>query len=374
MVMSRWNPAVSYRLTQPFRIEAVERELRRETPDDLLLRPRVTGVCSSDLKLYAGTRDRRALSKKLPLALLHEGVVEVLESSVTAPDLRPGARVVPVPNIPCYVAYPHLYPSKEAGCPACRPGGAGENYCLHNLYLSSNTDGLAQSAFRHPRSLVVPVAPEVPDRIAALTEPLTTILAGCEKAPIRPDSRCLVLGNGPIGQLVAVCLTSFYGVPRDAIWMTGRDWDNRQGALSLVGTGLDADDHESFSDLHSTIDLAFECVGGDANSDTLEQTISCLRPGGFAVLFGPSERAVAFNTREVIGKGLTFLGANRSYVGHFRAVLERMRDAAVQKLLHALVAQEALMVRSADDLNRALYHAWTRRDAGKTLIAWAGPE
>ena len=38
-----WNPGVAYRLTQPFRIEAIEREVKRERADDLLLRPRLTG-------------------------------------------------------------------------------------------------------------------------------------------------------------------------------------------------------------------------------------------------------------------------------------------------------------------------------------------
>src|SRR5439155_5329426 len=193
--MAKWNPAISYRLTQPFRIEAVEREIKRERPDDVLLRPRLTGVCASDLKLYAGTRDRRSLSRKLPLALLHEGVAEVIEAAPAAGGVRPGSRVVVVPNVPCYIAYPELYPSKAEGCLACRPGGAGENYCLHRLYLSSNTDGLAQSVLRHPASLLVPVPSEIPDRIAAFTQPPTTILAGCEKAPIKPEGRHLVLGN-----------------------------------------------------------------------------------------------------------------------------------------------------------------------------------
>src|SRR5437867_2942855 len=270
--MGTWNSAVSYRLTQPFRIEAVEREIKRERPDDVLVRPRLTGVCASDLKLYAGTRDRRALSKKLPMALLHEGVAEVVETGPSASHARPGTRVVVVPNVPCYIAYPDLYPSKAEGCLACRPGGAGENYCLHNLYLSSNTDGFAQSVFRHPASLLVPVASELPDRIAALTEPLTTIL------------------------------------------------------------------------------------------------------GGTAVLFGPSEKSVRLHTRAMIGKGLTFLGCNRSFVGHFQTVLERLKEPLMQKLLESVLSPEKFLVRSADDLNRALYHAWTKREAGKALIAWAGPE
>ena len=367
--------SISYRLTQPFHIEAVEQELRRTRPGDVLVRPRVTGVCASDLKLYAGTRDRQALSRKLPLALLHEGIAEVVEPGTGAgASLRPGTRVAVVPNIPCYLAHPERFPSKDDGCPACRPGGAGENYCLHHLFLSSNTDGMAQSAFSHPGSLVVPVPNEVPDRIAALAEPFTTILAGVEKAPLVAGSRYLILGNGPIGLLVAVCLTGFYGVKRDAIWMTGHDWENRQPAANLVGTPIDSEDRAALAELRGRIDVAFECVGGDANAETLDQAIDCLRPGGTAVLFGPSEKSVLFNTREMIGKGLQFIGANRSFVRHFRTVLDGMRDPEVQRQLGAVLSPAEFTVRTADDLNRALYQAWTKRLAGKAVIAWAGPE
>jgi ribitol-5-phosphate 2-dehydrogenase len=374
MVMNHWSRGVSYRLTQPFRIEAIEQEVRRQRPDEILVRPRMTSVCSSDLKLYTGSRDRRALSKKLPLALLHEGVAEVVEAGPACNGVRPGSRVVVVPNIPCYYAYPDLYPSKDEACLACRPGGAGENYCLHNLYLSSNTDGLAQSVFRHPASLALLVDREIPDHVASLAEPLTTILAGCEKAPIDKEKRYLILGNGPIGQLVAVALIAFYGVPREAIWMSGRGWEDRRQVLNLVGTALDATDPRSFAPLRSTIGIAFECVGGAANTETLGQAVDCLRPGGTAVLFGPSEKAVALDTREVIGKGLSFIGSNRSFVRHFQWVLERFKDPEVRRLIEVVMSPTPLTVRSADDLNHALYHAWTKREANKTLISWPGLE
>ena len=373
MVASARTAAVSFRLTQPFQIEAVEREARCERADDVLVRPRVTGVCASDLKLYAGTRDRRALSKKLPLALLHEGVAEVIEPGPAA-GLKPGTRVVVVPNVPCYIAHPARYPSRSEACLACRPGGAGENYCLENLYLSSNTDGLAQTLFRHPASLCIPVPAGVPDRAAVLTEPLTTIVAGLEKAPLTPTARCLILGNGPIGQLVAASLIVFHGVPPDAISMTGHDWEHRPAAHALVGRAIDADDGVALGELAGRIDFAFECVGSDGNQETLEQAVECLRPGGTAVLFGPSERSVLFNTREVIGKGLTFLGANRSFVPHFRRVLDRLVEPRVQALLANVLSPDTIWVRTADDLNRALYHAWTKRDAGKTVVGWAGLE
>ena len=69
--------ATVYRLTRPFRIERFEETTPPPQPGFLRLRPLRTGICGSDLKLYAGTRARRALTAKLPLALLHEGVAEV---------------------------------------------------------------------------------------------------------------------------------------------------------------------------------------------------------------------------------------------------------------------------------------------------------
>jgi ribitol-5-phosphate 2-dehydrogenase len=367
-------PAVAFRLTQPFRIEGFEQDLEPHRPGDVVLRPRLTGVCASDLKLYSGARDRQALSRKLPLALLHEGVAEVVGNGNGSGRLRPGTRVVVVPNIPCYIAHPDLYPSKAEACPACRPAGAGENYCLHNLYLSSNTDGMAQSLFRHPASLVLAVPRTVSDRAAVLAEPLTSIAAGCLKAPIRPDARYLILGDGPLAQLVAIWLAAYYRVPRDAMSMTVHRREHSNVLARLVGTILDAERPESLAPLRDTIDVVFECVGGSANSETLEQAVECLRPGGTAVLFGPSERAVPINTRDVIGKGLVFLGCNRSFLPHFRLVMGRLTDPDLQALLEAVFSPDEFQVRSANDLNGALYHAWTKKDAGKTLIFWPGPE
>jgi ribitol-5-phosphate 2-dehydrogenase len=372
--MGLWTSGHSYQLTQPFRIEAVEREIVRRGADDVVVRPRVTSVCGSDMKLYTGSRDRRALSRKLPMALLHEGVGEVVEVGPGTRNLRPGSRVIVVPNIPCYLAYPEQYPSKEEACLSCRPGGVGENYCLNNLYLSSNTDGLAQTAFAHPASLVLPVPASVPDNVAVLTEPLTTVIAGCQKAPIQRDRRYLILGNGPIGLLTAVALVEFYGVPRDAVWMTGREWSGRDYMLGLIGTAVDITVKGEIEKLRGGIDIAFECVGGDSNEMTLAQAVDCLRPGGTAILFGPSEKAIDFNTREVVGKGLAFLGANRSFVPHFQWVLERMADREVQRQLSVIAGPAGFTVRSADDLNNALYNVWTQKEPRKTLISWPGLE
>jgi hypothetical protein len=54
--------------------------------------------------------------------------------------------------------------------------------------------------------------------------------------------------------------------------------------------------------------------------------------------------------------------------------MDRLVEPGVQALLANVVSPDTLWVRTADDLNRALYHAWTRRDASKTVVGWAGLE
>jgi hypothetical protein len=92
--------------------------------------------------------------------------------------------------------------------------------------------------------------------------------------------------------------------------------------------------------------------------ETLAQAVDALRPGGSAVLYGPSEKAVAVNTREVVG-GPHLHRCQPELHLHFRAVVEKFREPAVQKALEAVRSPEEFMYPLADDLNRALYQAWT---------------
>src|ERR671931_925429 len=149
--------ATVFRLTRPFLVRPFDEPTGPFNAGSVLLRPLRVGICGSDLKLYSGTRERSALLAKLPIALLHEAVAEVVAiGGGPGAGLQVGQRVVPSPNIPCTLADPERYPSPERACYACRPGGARENYCLAGRVLSSNSDGMARPAFVHPAACAVP--------------------------------------------------------------------------------------------------------------------------------------------------------------------------------------------------------------------------
>jgi len=365
------NPpeATVYRLTRPFRIEAFDEPTAAPGPGRLLLRPVRSGICGSDLKLYTGNRERSAIMMQLPIALLHEGVAEVVAvGEGTAYSV--GQHVVPSPNIPCTIAHPDRYPSQDEACYACRPGGAGANYCTDGDFLSSNVDGMARTAFLHPAECAVAVPTETSDTLAVLTEPLATVLAGLEHVSAREDATFLVLGNGAIGLLTAIALHATLGVEPRQVLMTGRHWDARSGVVEGLATPIEDDGGDLAAGFEGRIDVAFECVGGESNGQTLALAVDMLRPGGQGVMFGPSEGPLLFDTRKVIAKGLSLVGCNRALIRHFSEALALAADPRVARLLERALAPKEFAVADARDLDDALYHAWSKTDGGRTVTVW----
>ncbi|MDY3373283.1 MAG: alcohol dehydrogenase catalytic domain-containing protein [Terrisporobacter othiniensis] len=52
-----------------------ERSLEGE---GIIVRPTRLSICAADQRYYTGTRGKEAMKKKLPMALIHEGVGEVV--------------------------------------------------------------------------------------------------------------------------------------------------------------------------------------------------------------------------------------------------------------------------------------------------------
>jgi len=194
---------------------------------------------------------------------------------------------------------------------------------------------------------------------------------GVESASAPPDGSFLVLGNGAIGLLTAVALRATLGVKARQILMTGHHWDEREAAVRGLATPVDEDGGEAGRKLTGRVDVAFECVGGESNDQTLSLAVDMLRPGGKGVLFGPSEAPLLFDTRKVIAKGLNLSGCNRALLRHFAQALDLARQRDVAQLLERVLAPKEFAVESTRDLDEALQYAWTKHDAGRAMTVWS---
>nr|WP_246766993.1 alcohol dehydrogenase catalytic domain-containing protein [Lactiplantibacillus plantarum] len=86
-----------YRLVSPrqFEVETVAEEV---DADDLIVRPKFLSICHADTRYFFGQRSQAALRAKLPMALIHEAVGEVVYDPRN--EYKPGTLVAMVPNTP----------------------------------------------------------------------------------------------------------------------------------------------------------------------------------------------------------------------------------------------------------------------------------
>lgn len=122
--------------------------------DKVVVRPTHLSICAADQRYYTGSRGKEAMDKKLPMALIHEGIGKVMFDPTGT--FKVGTRVVMVPNTPV----------EEHEVIA-------ENYLRSSRFRSSGYDGFMQDyMFMAPDRLV-----ELPDSInphvAAFTELIT---------------------------------------------------------------------------------------------------------------------------------------------------------------------------------------------------------
>lgn len=116
----------------------------------VIVRPRYMAVCHADQRYFQGKRDPEVMRKKLPMALIHECMGEVLADATHTFNV--GDSVVMIPNIPGH-----------------GPDGVYENYASGSAFRSSGHDGFMREFVALPADRVVSCAGVEP-HVAAITE------------------------------------------------------------------------------------------------------------------------------------------------------------------------------------------------------------
>ncbi|WP_145523342.1 ribitol-5-phosphate dehydrogenase [Virgibacillus sp. SK37] len=334
-----------YRLVSPRQFEITYKD-QSLFSGEVVVRPTNLSICAADQRYYTGTRGEETLKKKLPMALIHEGVGEVVFDP--ARKLKVGTKVVMVPNTPMETD-PFI----------------GENYLRTSKFRSSGYDGFMQDyVFIHPDRLV-----ELPDDmnldIAAFTE-LVTIAVHClsrfeRKAHLRRETFG-VWGDGNLGYITCLLLKKLY--PESRVYIFGKtDYKLNQfsfadGAIQIseIPDGLE-------------IDHAIECAGGKGSQYALEQIIDLIKPEGMICLLGVSEYPIEVNTRMVLEKGLTLLGSSRSGAADFQRTVNIYKEYPdVVSYLSTLVGEVHEVRKLSDALDAFesdLSNSW-----GKTVMRW----
>lgn len=316
------------------------------TDDVIVVRPTHLSICAADQRYYTGSRGKEMLSKKLPMALIHEGVGEVVYDATKA--FKPGTKVVMIPNTP-FASDPVI----------------AENYLQSSKFRSSGYDGLMQDYVFMRRDRVIALPDDINMKVAAFSE----LISVAVHAILRFESKSNanretfgVWGDGNLGFITSLLLKSWY--PESKVYIFGKT-PYKLDFFSFVDGAYSIDDVPA--DL--VIDQAFECAGGMGSQYAVSQIIDVIKPEGTISLLGVSEYPIEFNSRMVLEKGLTVYGSSRSGRVDFEKTVEFLStNKRGVEYLQNLVG-EVHSVHSIQDVIES-FEADLRSPWGKSVMEW----
>lgn len=351
----------TYQLLRPGELkETIFERVIKE--DEVVVEPTIASICHADIRYFVGLRRPEALERKLPMALLHEGIGRVVESRSS--KIKVGERVVIVPNLPGYLLEGK---TKKHCCPTCGKGIA-DNYCENGHFMGSGYDGIAQSRVVIPADCAIPVPQDIPDEIAVLSELCTVsyhALSHVSTTLHLPNTTVAVFGDGPVGYLTATMVRYIYGID--------------SSRLKVFGAMPEKIDQFKFAERHlvqkfdftareAGVDIVIECTGGKFSESAINQAINLLNRGGSLILMGVSEERVPINTRDILEKGITIYGSSRSSVPDYQEVIKAMKNIEYQNALRLIIPNEFTPVRNLQDFKKAMEKASAHKGWKKVIL------
>lgn len=282
--------------------------------DEVLVRPDYLALCHADQRYYQGKRDAKVLRKKLPMALIHEGCGTVLYDPTHT--FQPGEKVIMIPNV--------LSTDRE--------DAIFENYRKDSAFLSSGRDGFMREFVNLKPDRLVRYE-GIEGKIAAITEFVSVGMHGVNRFSKLAHSykeRIGVWGDGSLAFVVSSILK--YRFPESKICVMGKNADKLNQFSFADEIHLIDDLTDSF-----TVDHAFECAGGEGSAYAIDDIIRFINPQGVVALMGVSEAKVPINTRDILEKGLTFVGCSRSGREDFENAVDFMKDKKIQNRLNSII-------------------------------------
>ena len=155
-------------------------------PGEVRLDVGFVGICGTDMHIYHGVMDKRVGP---PQVIGHEMSGVVAEIGTGVDGFVVGERVVVRPLDYC------------GECPAC---DAGHSHICHNLkFMGIDSPGALQSSWTVKSRTLHKLPDNVTMQQGALIEPLSVACHDVTRSRLAAGEKAVVLGGGPIGQLIA---------------------------------------------------------------------------------------------------------------------------------------------------------------------------
>lgn len=172
-------------MTAPKQIEFRDVPMPTVTDDQVLLKMMNIGICGSDIHVYQGAHPFTSY----PVTQGHEVSAEVVAFGNNVTGLRVGQKVTVQPQVVCGTCY------------LCTHGKY--NLCENLKVMGFQTTGMASEFFAVDREKVTPLPDTMTFEEGSLIEPTAVAVHAIKQAGDIQGKGVIVLGAGPIGNLVA---------------------------------------------------------------------------------------------------------------------------------------------------------------------------
>ncbi|MFV0528458.1 MAG: zinc-binding dehydrogenase [Lachnospiraceae bacterium] len=254
------------RMTAPGVIEFREVPVPEVGTDQVLIEIKKIGICGSDIHVYHGAHPFTSY----PVTQGHEVSGEIVQLGASVTGFTKGQKVTIQPQVVCNTCYP------------CRHGKY--NLCENLKVMGFQTTGVASQYFAVDAAKVTPLPEAMSYDEGAMIEPLAVAVHAVKQAGDVKGLSIVVLGAGPIGNLVAqaakgmgaarVMVTDISDFRLEKARECGADY-----CVNTKNEDLGEAILEAFGP--DKADLIYDCAG---NNSTMGQAITHARKGSIIIL------------------------------------------------------------------------------------------
>jgi (R,R)-butanediol dehydrogenase/meso-butanediol dehydrogenase/diacetyl reductase len=265
------------------------------------------GICGSDLHLRPSPD------------ILPAGSIMGHEISARVAEVGPGVQGFAEGDRVC------VFPAELCGvCEFCRADQP--QLCVQIMATGiglGGRDGGYAELMTVPATTLIPIPDTVSDRDAALVEPISVALHIIDKAPPGEDDPVAVIGGGPIGALVALCLRAL-GTRRLVVLERNAERAERLRAAGLQVVEGGESVHERVGEaLGGPPAIVYEAAG---HPSAPQLAVELVAPAGIIVLGGVLLEPVSFNQLVAGLKEVQMRGAIFYHPRDFERAIELLAE------------------------------------------------
>ena len=315
--------------------------------NDVLIRVEETGICGTDLHIYAWDEWARA-TVPVPLVIGHELVGEVVAIGSNVSDFRLGDRVSGEGHVVC------------GRCRNCMAGR--RHLCANSVGLGVQRQGAFAEFVCLPMTNIWHHWPGIDPEIAAIFDPLGNAVHTALAFPVLGQD-VLITGAGPIGCMATavVCHAGARHIVVSDLNPYRRELARRMGAsLTIDPCERELTEVQAELGMREGFDIGLEMSGNPA---ALQQMLSNMAHGGCIALLGIPPEQITLDLNRVIFRGLILKGI------YGREMYETWY-------------QTSAMLQSGLDISCVITHRFSHRDfeeafavarsgqSGKVILDW----